>query len=116
MIRRGGFTLYFGLFIYRIELLSSCSISSVVVIILVAAENARCVMIMLENSVAISVAEFSTADPTRVPAPLVPDILAIPIPEAAVSANKFPERARKPLGLAKVNTGTWYRARVSPFE
>ena len=69
---------------------NSSSISSAVVIILVAAEYARWVTIMLENSVARSVLEVSNAPEVISPAPLVPAIFNRACPEASVSNQALP--------------------------
>ena len=73
-------------------------------------------MIMRVNSSAISTVEASRAEGAITPAPPVLAVLMVAVPDRVVSWYTLPDCSIKPLALAKVTSGIWFRLRVSPLS
>src|ERR1700759_1950725 len=69
-----------------IMLMVSCVTVSKVVIALELASNARCAMIRFENSAEMFTFDASSAPPTMVPRPAVPEVPIVAVPLARVVA------------------------------
>ena len=100
---------------YR-SLSKSSVIWSTVVTTLVLAEYARCVMISLVNSSAISTLDCSIEADSNVPACDTPASCSNGVPDSALSTYEVEEISCKFVGLGNVTIGNLYSLDNVPFE